>query len=105
MLELFSNNKAQNMLDLKLTGYLNTKSRVYFFSQQYFEMAYSMSATRWSLLFILTRNLIMIKNNNVHFILSKTYRSIFTLDEEEINIENYWHYLKVLQTKLTLYSV
>ena len=46
------------------------------------------------LLFNLTRNLIMVQNNNVHFILTKTYRSMFTLDEKEINIVNYWHYLK-----------
>ena len=46
------------------------------------------------LLFNSTRNLIMVQNNNVHFILTKTYRSMFTLDEKEINIVNYWHYLK-----------
>ena len=38
------------------------------------------------LLFNLTRNLIMVQNNNVHFIFTKTYRSMFTLDEKEINI-------------------
>ena len=37
-------------------------------------------------LFNLTRNFIMVQNNNVHFILTKTYRSMFTLDEKEINI-------------------
>ena len=40
------------------------------------------------LLFNLTRNLIMVQNNNVHFILTKTYRSMFTMNEKEINIEN-----------------
>ena len=32
----------------------------------------------------------MVQNNNVHFILTKTYRSMFTVDEKEINIENYF---------------
>ena len=47
------------------------------------------------LLFILTKNLIMVQNNNVHFILTKTYRSIFTLDEKEINIENYCYLITI----------
>ena len=36
------------------------------------------------LLFNLTRSLIMVQNNNVHFILTKTYRSMSTMNKKEI---------------------